>query len=276
VSESVNERPGILVDGLAADAVAATDRGLHFGDGLFETIAVTGGRPRRWERHMARLRAGCARLGFPAPDAGVCLGEAQALCAGRDRAVLKLIVTRGSGGRGYRPPRDPRPTRIMLCRDWPDTPARIRAGGAQVRFCRTRLGRNPLLAGLKHLNRLEYVLARAEWGDAFDEGLLCDDLGHVVEGTVTNLFAVSQGAIHTPDLSQCGVAGVVRGEIMERAEQLAIPLQVAQLTRDFVEQADELFLTNSLIGVWPVARVEQREHGIGPITRRLMAALTDD
>jgi 4-amino-4-deoxychorismate lyase len=269
----VTPRPAILVNGVPAKHVAADDRGLHYGDGLFETIAVIAGEPRRWMRHMARLESGCARLGIPTPDTGAFLDDARTLCAGRDRAVLKLIVTRGRGGRGYRPPSAPQPTRIAVCSNWPEWPARIADEGARVRYCRMRLGRNPVLAGIKHLSRLEYVLARAEWGNEYDEGLLRDDAGNVVEGTVSNVFAVSRGALYTPDLSQCGVAGIMREAVMEQAQRLGLAVHTRPMTRDDIAQADELLLTNSLHEVWPVTQLEKQHYGVGPLTRRLMESL---
>jgi len=272
----VTLRPDILVDGVPATHVAVDDRGLQYGDGLFETIAVIGGQPRHWTRHMARLERGCARLGIPVPESGACLDDARALCAGYDRAVFKLIITRGRGGRGYRPPPEPLPTRISMCSEWPEFPAHIADQGARVRYCRMRLGRNPVLAGIKHLNRLEYVLARAEWGNDYDEGLLCDDVGNVVEGTVSNVFAVRRGALYTPDLSQCGVAGIMREAVMEQAQRLGFAVHAQPMTRDDVAQAEELLLTNSLYGVWPVTQLEQQRFAAGPITRRLLESLYDE
>ncbi|OOG21214.1 aminodeoxychorismate lyase, partial [Thioalkalivibrio denitrificans] len=185
----------ILVNGQPGEQLPVTDRGLAYGDGLFETLAVRNGRPQHWERHMARMAEGCARLVLPMPDPAVWRAEAQTVLSFGQSGALKLILTRGTGPRGYRPPRDPSPTRIVMGLDAAATPG---PETLKVRFCRTRLSRNPLLAGIKHLNRLEQVLARGEWQDECQEGIMLDTEGHVVEGTMSNLFLVREEALHTP------------------------------------------------------------------------------
>ena len=192
-----------LIDGREAVAIDVRDRGLHYGDGLFETLAVAQGRPLLWRRHMQRLAAGCRRLRIPPPAAETLREEAERLCARLDRAVLKIMVTRGDGGRGYAPPPAAAGTRVLMTYPWPPYPERHRRDGVAVRVCAARLGASPGLVGLKHLNRLEQVMARAEWDDpSIAEGLMLDAAGHVIEGTMSNLFAVIGGRLVTPDLTQ--------------------------------------------------------------------------
>ena len=242
-----------LIDGVPADRIPVADRGLQYGDGLFETIAVVDGKPCLWDRHLARLREGCALLSIPPPPEDQLAAEALGLTRGVDRAVLKLILTRGEGGRGYRPPDPPLPRRILRRTPWPAYPDAWRSTGVRVRYCRTRLGHQPLLAGLKHLNRLEQVLARGEWNDPdIAEGLMLDLDGRVVEGTQTNLFVLQDGQLLTPALDRCGVAGVVRGLVLEAAWVLGFRVVEAALTPERLAAADALFLTSSLAGVWPV------------------------
>jgi len=163
---------------------------------------------------------------------------------------------------------------MVHTRPWPDYPEEYRKLGVPVRWCETRLARQPRLAGIKHLNRLEQVLARAEWRDEFAEGLMCDTEGQVIEGTMSNLFLVQKGTLVTPDLSQSGVAGVMRAEVLEQADRLGIPHVLQPVSVGMVEQAEELFLTNSLIGIWPVARLEAQHYAVaGKITQTLQAAL---
>ena len=177
----------MLINGQDSGTLSAQDRGLLYGDGLFETLAIRKGVPLRWERHLQRLMLGCERLGIPCPDVTALTLESLALCKGHDRALLKLIVTRGVGGRGYRAPAQPQATRILTCHPWPDYPADAARDGVRVRLCRTRLAQQPALAGIKHLNRLEQVLARAEWNDEeIAEGLLFDREDHVIEATMSN------------------------------------------------------------------------------------------
>lgn len=257
----------MLIDGAPGETVNALDRGLAYGDGVFRTLAVRDGKPEFWRQHMAKLAADCARLGLPAPDVAALADDARRLIGGAERAVFKIIVTRGTGGRGYKPPEPPTPTRIAMRAPWPAYDSAMAEDGVAVRLCATRLGLQPRLAGVKHLNRLEQVLARAEWSDpAVAEGLMLDADGHVVEGVMSNLFVVRGGEVATPDLSRCGVAGVTRGLLLQSA-------RVAHLTLDDVRAADELFLTNSLIGIWPVRRLDGQDYAVGPVTRRWTEAL---
>ena len=270
---SLEFKPVFLIDGIETDVIDAGDRGLQYGDGLFETVAVEQGRPQRWPRHMARLQAGCERLGIVPPDESILRDEVHTLCAEREEpAVLKVIITRGCGGRGYRAPANSTPRRILSLHPWPDYPPAWYREGVRVRVCRTRLGLHPALAGLKHLNRLEQVLARSEW-DRPDiaEGLMLDAGGRVVEGTMTNLFVVMDGRLVTPALTNCGIAGIMRREVMEVAEAMGLSCSEEELGLDDVEEADELFLTNCLIGVWPVRELDGRSFRVGPTCRAIAA-----
>lgn len=262
----------ILINGEPSDLIAATDRGLHYGDGVFETIAVRNGRPQFWPAHMERLLDGCARLAIPVPDVTRLAAETAALCEGSERAVLKILITRGSGGRGYRLPESPQPQRILMRYPWPEHT--IPDAGITLRRCTTPLGCNPALAGIKHLNRLEQVLARSEWSDeAIHEGVMCDTEGYVVEGTMSNLFAVRDGVLLTPDLANCGVAGIMRQQILALAGQLSIPCEFERFKFDVLQTMDEIFVTNSIIGIWSVARLDERVFPRGEVTRQLIEAL---
>jgi len=268
------------VNGVAVDCIDSSDRGLLYGDGLFETMAVRNGRVPSWHRHMARLQAGCERLGIPAVDSMQLAQEAEELLAVAGHAVLKLIVTRGSGGRGYRVPQEMAPRRILQLHPWPEFPPAAQETGVAARLCSTRLCHNPLLAGIKHLNRLEQVLARREWDDPqTGEGLLLDVDGCLVEGTMSNLFLVRQQLLLTPDLRNCGVAGIMRSIILDRAERLSLPVKIGKLDMEDLLLADEVFLCNSLIGIWPVIAVDGRPYCKGEITlgmQRMIQAEEDD
>lgn len=264
---------GVLVNGVAVDTVSTHDRGFQYGDGLFETIAVHRGTPLLWEQHTQRLLASTVRLDMPPPETALLRAEADQLCRGVERGVLKIILTRGVSGRGYRPGASASTTRVLSLSPWPDYPPSWSGEGVAVRLCQMRLASQPRLAGLKHLNRLEQVLARAEWGGDCAEGLMLDDHDGVIEGTRSNLFTVARGDLLTPDLSQCGVAGVMRALVLEQAAARGLRCRIARVTRAEVEAADELFLTNSLIGIWPVRRLENRDYGIGEITQTLQTAI---
>lgn len=193
---------------------------------------------------------------MPPPREHQLVAEAHSLSQGIDRAVLKLILTRGEGGRGYRPPSPAHPRRILRLTPWPDYPEGWRSAGVRVRYCQTRLGHQPLLAGLKHLNRLEQVLARSEWSETdVAEGLMLDIDGRVVEGTQTNLFALLEGRLVTPPLERCGVAGVVRRLVLESARALGLRVVEEELDPARLATAETCFLTSSLVGIWPVTEV---------------------
>lgn len=263
----------MLINGEPSDLVAASDRGLQYGDGLFETIAVIDGKPRLWERHMARLANGCDVLQLPPPDIELLLREAQQLCGDRSRAVLKIIITRGSGGRGYRFPEAMTPTRIVSLHPWPDYPVSYYTHGIAAALCRTRLAVNPTLAGVKHLNRLEQVLARNELGDGLQEGVMRDLDGNVIEGTAGNLFIVEEGQLVTPTLSRCGVSGVMREVVLEQARQLTIPAAIEAIDLPRLRNASECFVTNSVIGLWPLYRLDDINYSQGIVTTSLLNAL---
>jgi len=265
----------ILVNGQPADHLPVTDRGLAYGDGLFETLAVRKGVALFWDRHMARLSEGCARLGLPMPDTGLLAREAHTILASGDQGALKLILTRGSGPRGYRAAPNPQCTRILMGLEDARPPADWQMQGVDVRICRTRLARNPALAGMKHLNRLEQVLARAEWQDEFQEGIMLDTEGHVVEGTMSNLFMIRDGQLATPLLDQCGVAGITRARVMEAARGLGIPVRECLLREAALHAAQGLFLTNTLIGLCPVRSLAGQPLPVPDRVRDLQQALAE-
>ena len=257
----------VLVNGRAGQ-LDPLDRGLQYGDGLFETMAVRDGRARFVEWHLERLAEGARRLALPLPDQDRLLGQIAAAWPG-GRGVVKLIWTRGPAGRGYRPQAAVEPTCIAAGFEWPAWPATAWSEGVCLRYCRMRLGRNPMLAGIKHLNRLEQVLARAEWDDErIAEGLMLDDRGQVISGTQSNLFAVMAGQIVTPALDQCGVAGVMRRALCGWAAEHASAVVERGLRPEELETATEMFVTNALIGAWPVRELAQRQVPAGPHAAR--------
>jgi 4-amino-4-deoxychorismate lyase len=267
--------PMVRVNGEAAGRLSVTDRGLLFGDGVFETLAVRNARPYFWARHMARLQAGCHRLGIAPVDEALLRTEADELLQAAPASVqyvLKLIVTRGTGKRGYQPDPGAVPTRIVQLHDWPDMASG--AAGIRATLCSLRLGNNPQLAGIKHLNRLEQVMARSEWDDpGIREGLLLDQAGRVIEGTMSNLFLVKAGVLSTPDLARCGVAGIMRDVVLELAGREGIATRVCDTGLDALFQADELFVCNSLIGIWPVVALNSNRYPRGAVTTGLQSRL---
>ena len=263
-----------LIDGAVADTIAADSRALHYGDGLFETIAVSNSTPQLWQYHWERLELGCNRLGIALPERTIVEGEIDRLSGAMLRPhVIKLIVTRSADQRGYRPVCS-KTQRILLSYQWPDYGQDYRQQGVQLSICSIRLGRQPMLAGIKHLNRLEQVLAASRLElNSQPEGLLLDFEERLISGISSNLFLVHEGRIATPDLRYCGVAGTMRRHILELARRNNIEVYEGDLDSSDLATADEVFLTNSLIGIWPVREVEGRAVQIGPITRDLQSML---
>lgn len=229
------------------------DRGLAYGDGLFETVLVRDGKPLLWAEHLARLERGCEALRLAMPP----VRELESLPerCGQGLRVLKLILTRGSGGRGYR-----RPDRASPRLRWqaqPFSPNSERWTGVRVRHCELRLGRQPRLAGIKHLNRLENVLARSEWqDDSIAEGLLCDSEGDLIEATAMNLVWWCRGRWETPALHHCGVAGTLREALLCEARLGRLPLVEVEATPGVLAEAEAVCLINSVQGVWPVLQLD--------------------
>ncbi len=263
----------IFLGGNRVDAIPADDRGLAYGDGLFETLRVHRHEVPWWDAHWARLAHGADRLHMALPEQQQVRDEVAALldegADGGTDGVLKLLLTRGSGGRGYAPPSDPTPT-WMLSRH--RLPGAMPVNGLRVQWCETWLAWQPLLAGLKHCNRLEQVLARAECQAAgSDEGLVCDHDGNVIGATSANLFVLHQGRWLTPRLDRCGVAGVCRSQLMQ-----PLDAREARLDRAMVEAASAVFLCNAVRGILPVAALDGQQwppHPAVAAARRALARL---
>lgn len=259
--------PACLVDGRPALAVPADDRGLAYGDGLFETIRFVAGAAPLWPGHMARLARGAARLRLAAPAAAVWATEAARVAGGGD-CLVKLVLTRGSG-RGYGAGAATGARRIVQRLPLPALDPDGYRHGLRLRWCRLRLAAQPALAGVKHLNRLEQVLARSEWRDRrIHEGLCLDAGGHVVCATAANLFIVRDGTVVTPVLDACGVAGVARAFLLARARR-RWPVRVATLRPADLQAADEVFLCNAVRGVMPVRALAAWRWRPGPVTAAL-------
>lgn len=266
----------ILINGQPDNRIPVTDRGLQYGDGLFETLAFRQGELEFLEAHLARLMLGCERLNIPFQDIEKLKLELVTLCTQlAEDSVVKIILSRGSGGRGYKAPADAEPTRIISSHPMPDYPASCEQG-VNVRLCEQRLGINPTLAGIKHLNRLEQVLARSEWDDELiREGLMLDIHDRLIEGTMSNVFVVKDKELLTPTIIDNGIAGIMRAEIINLAREMDITVTETVLDLEQLYQADEVFLTNSIIGLWPVTALPEKDKQwpYGVITQRLQSAL---
>ena len=264
--------PQALFNGAPAPDLAL-HRGLHYGDGVFRTCMIYGGQVIDIHDQYELLLHDSTRLGLAPVPAAELMRDAAQLAQGHARGVLKMTLLRGGVARGYRP--EAGPSDRLVCRyPAPEYPAAAWQRGVTVFRSDFRLASQPALAGIKHLNRLEQVLASRDWPAGVDEALLSDDAGRPVGGTRTNLFWVRDSALHTPALERCGVAGFMRRKVLALAQSLQVRVQIRDAQWDEIDSADELFLTNSLVGIWPVAQLGSRRwQAPGPVTSELMQRL---
>jgi 4-amino-4-deoxychorismate lyase len=258
--------------------ISVDDRGLQYADGLFETVALRKGQPRLWGLHSGRMQTGCRRLGIniPPPDELLRALTAVVDATGNSTqdALLKIIVTRGAGQRGYAPPRNARPTIVFGVFKAAPRAAESYQAGVSVRFCNTRLATQPQTAGMKLLSRLDQVLACSEWNDPdIAEGLMLDQEGFVVSGTTSNLFLVTGSTLITPEITKCGVSGIMRQHILALATEHELPFVVERVSVDRVNTANEVFLSNSQFGILPVSNCGGSRIDDWPLTRKLSALL---
>jgi 4-amino-4-deoxychorismate lyase len=254
-----------LIDGKLENTLSPYDRGFSYGDGVFRTLPILQGQAEQWTRHYNKLSSDCQVLGIACPSEDQLLSDLATLFADGGDGVAKMVVTRGEGARGYAIPAGMAPRRIVLRSSRAEYPDAHRSEGVNLHLCNLRLAAQPRLAGIKHLNRLENVLARTEWSSPdIAEGLLLDQDGYVIEGTMSNLFLRTASLLRTPDLKRCGVAGVTRDRILELAPELGLRGEIGNITLEELKNADEVVICNSLIGVWQVRTLgEHRWQGSG-------------
>lgn len=267
----------ILVNGEWQESLPIRDRGLQYGDGLFETLLYHDQSMPLMERHLARLRLGCERLRIPFRQREIVSGLQKMQAAlqeappGPDRSVIKLIVTRGCGGFGYFPPPSEEINPTIIVQSMPLHPHR-HDDGVELVLCPAALGENKHLAGIKHLNRLEYVLAamRAGYSDGQTQPLLLNQHDHIIETLHHNLFILKSGDLLTPELHNCGVAGILRDLIIESvAPELGLNVKECFMKASMLSDADEVFICNSVRGVWSVTKAGGISWRAGPVTRAI-------
>lgn len=264
----------------AHNAISSNDRGLAYGDGVFETIAAVDGECPYLDYHIQRLIRGCERLIIALP-ADIHQQITRYAANTQQRCIIKLIITRGAIGRGYTPA-ESTPTVIFQRFDWPNSPVEYSTVGIHATWLDFRLAYQPALADIKHLNRLEQVLASQELAqtEQYAEGLLLNNSDEVIGGTKTNLFIIQQTAdnclqLATPTIESSGIAGTMRAVVIDIAKKMAIPVQIQSLSRYDVEQAVGWFVTNAIIGLWPIQKLEQKTVSAGSMAlmHRLQAQL---
>lgn len=240
------------------------DRAFHYGDGVFETLRIHRGEIPTWPFHCERLLSAQQKLKLPLENffsgwtqfVDTHLHSIKSGCA-------KLVISRGVGPRGYRPPNPATINWWVQISDLPkstlyDERKIHEQEGKQLTLCSHRLSRQPAFAGLKHLNRLDQVIARSEWGTSeFDEGIMFNLDGHVIEGTMSNIFWLEGPQIFTPDLSLEGVDGCVRRWIIKRQLESHYPVKIVEaVSLSRILSADAVFISNSLSGIQSITRIQ--------------------
>ncbi|SFM92060.1 4-amino-4-deoxychorismate lyase [Izhakiella capsodis] len=247
----------MLINGVAQHQLDARDRAIQFGDGCFTTARVRQGKVVWHNAHLMRLKQACQRLMIAQTDWTKLDKEMRRLASQQDQAVLKIIITRGAGGRGYSMAGCGSPVRILSCSPYPTHYSGLRESGAHLMLVSTPLGSNPVLAGLKHLNRLEQILIRAELdAKTADEALVLDTEGRLVECCAANLFWRKGKQLFTPDLSRCGVAGLARHHLIQQAQLLGWTVAFVRETPEVLSDAEEVFICNALMPLVPVIQAE--------------------
>jgi len=250
-----------------------------YGQSVFETIAIDNGRACLLEAHLDRLRRGSEVLKIPL-DSGALEAEIaeildqqaqdQSKASHLERTVLRVTLSMGEGGRGYLNPQQAKPCRVLSLHAYPDHPITHWLDGIELGVADIRLSNQPVLAGIKHGNRLEQIIARSQWQDTWGEALMLDQSDNVIEGTQSNVFVIKGGDVLTPSLAMNGVAGVVREFVISNAHRLGLTAKTVSLSCDNLESADEVFLSNSIIGLWPVKKFNTRIYTNHEVSHKLL------
>lgn len=258
-----------LINGTFKKNISVLDRGLAYGDGIFETMHWHVNIKNKekvysveyWQRHIERLKIGCEKIKLPMPSIELLGSYKKKILkksseSGVNSGVLKIIITRGVGGRGYKFESDLKPTVIFLSFPTKPIDQKLYKTGVKVRLCETNILENKTISGIKHLNRLDSVVARSEWDANFFEGLFVDKSGNLLEGTMTNIFFIKNKILYFPNLKSCGIEGIMSQVIKEKTNLFFEGFMERNLKFSEINNFDAMFLTNSIIKVVPVKYLE--------------------
>ena len=261
-----------LINGKFKDSISVYDRGLSYGDGFFETMLWDSFENNNkvnigvefWLRHLRRIKAGCKLMQINLPSDDKIIEERNLILKAsfkeQKSGLLKMIITRGVGGRGYKFEKNMTPTTIFLSFPKPKVEKKYIKSGVVVKICKTQLSKNTNLFGYKHLNRLDSVLARSEWEDnKIFEGIFLDSRKNILEGTMTNIFFVHKKTLITPPIIDSGINGVMRQVVLDNAKFFFDKVVIQKINLRDIEKFEQMFLTNSVLKVIPVSRFEKKK-----------------
>ncbi|WDE09796.1 aminodeoxychorismate lyase [Thalassomonas haliotis] len=249
------------VNGQQTNILSVNDRGFAYGDGIFTTGKITAGCLELCDEHLSRLKFGCSKLQITSPD-WLKLGEdLRQIAVQYQTAVMKVIITAGQGGRGYSRFGTGEPNVIIQVHAFPEHYALWARQGITLGICEQKLGLNPMLAGIKHLNRLEQVLIRQELDLRSEDDVLVVNLrDEIVETSCSNVFWQQDGRWFTPELSDSGVRGLARAGILAKLAAVQVKASLSAL-----DKINAMFICNAVMGVVPVRVFNHRELDISPV-----------
>ena len=259
----------ILIDGKQQAQISIHNRNLHYGDGLFETCVVRDNKILMWEHHISRLNIGCRRLNIKKIDESVWLGDIkQALqLTLKKKCIVKLILSRGNSLRGYSYSEDIKPVRVVIVSEM--TQPKIQ-NSFSLQYANSGYYSNPKLAGIKHCNRLEQILARENM--IANEAIMLDESKNIISVTQGNIYFIFGNKLVTPKLHRCGVVGSRRSTILELARIINLEVSEDIISLEQSKIADEVFISNSLIGIQPVTSIGNYYLAHNPLTEKIRAA----
>ena len=261
------------INGKLTNKISDEDRAVQYGDGVFETIAVKEKLLEFWKEHYQRLNKGCTILKIKCPSEFFLKKEISKFIkkTKKNKFILKIIISRGIGGRGYNPPRNSKPTRILGIYDWPNYPETNFTKGIRMDVCKTRISTQPFLSQIKHLNRLEQIIARSEWQNkSISESIMLDLNDNVIEGTMSNIFGVKKNVFYTPVTKFSGIEGIMRNEILKLLKKNEEKYKVKKITLKELLNFEEIFICNSIFGIWSVRQILKKKFPLGKKTRELI------
>ena len=261
------------VNGKLTNKINIKDRSVQYGDGVFETIAVKAQLLEFWKEHYQRLNRGCKVLRIKCPSELFLKREINNFIKKikKKKFILKIIISRGEGGRGYQPPEKSKPTRIIGVYSWPNYPKINYKKGVKLGVCKMRISSQPYLSKIKHLNRLEQIIARSEWKKKnISESIMLDFNDNIIEGTMSNIFGVKKNVYYTPSTTLSGIEGIMRNKILQFLKKTKKKYKIKKINLKELLNFDEVFICNSVFGIWAVRQIEKKKFPFGEKTKELI------
>lgn len=238
--------------------ISPFDRAFQYGDGIFRTFVVENKKVLHWKHHYQKIVEDCLALKIIPPKEKDLLIDIDTLFKSNKKSVGKFIISRGNSERGYKFSEDIVHNRFLIKTEMPIYPKEYFEQGVNLFVCKQKLSTS-ILSGVKHLNRLENIIARQEWkGDYYFDGILLDQHGHVIECISCNIFMRIGNTIYTPKIKQVGIKGVTRGLIIKTSIKLGFKIKETTFKLDKLLQSDEVLITNSLFGVLQVKEIKKK------------------